>query len=158
MTKKADRYFTTLIIVLILLLALDVFLFPITKTNGNSMYPTLHNNEFIVCESSKFAKIKRGKIAIIDSKAAGMLIIKRIIAVGGDTVKFNDEEIYVNGELLKEDYVNTEICVGYGYDEFVVPEGYIYVLGDNRGQSWDSRMYGFIPTSEVKSLVLIHFR
>lgn len=86
--------------------------------------------------------------------------IKRIIALPGEHVQIQKGKIYVNGEVLQEDYlqdsVETEAKSPYLTD-FVVPEGYIFAVGDNRMYSSDCRYFGCIPIDKIESKVWIRF-
>lgn len=87
--------------------------------------------------------------------------IKRVIGLPGDHIEIKDEKIYINGEALDEsaylkDSVVTEPQSEYLTD-FVVPEGYIFAVGDNRTQSRDCRYFGCIPFEKVESKVWIRF-
>jgi len=81
--------------------------------------------------------------------------LKRIVAVGGDTVEFKNHKVYVNGEELVEDYLpegtNTE---PRDFNCITVPEGSVYVLGENREKSLDSRYLGCIPIEKIEGKVL----
>ena len=121
----------------VLILFIYAFLSP-SKVMGDSMNPTLENGDIVFSLSPKFKQYERGDIVTIDSVAAEKNIIKRIIGIGGDTIRIETGRVYVNGELLKEDYINlweAEIEPM----EVEVPKGYIFVLGDNRDVSRDSR-------------------
>ena len=86
--------------------------------------------------------------------------IKRVIGLPGDHVKIENGKVYINGEELKEDYLKPEVNTypeTGAYFDIVVPEGYIYVLGDNRAHSTDSRRLGCIPIDKIESKVLIRF-
>lgn len=84
--------------------------------------------------------------------------IKRIIGVAGDTIKIEDGKVFLNGELLDEPYLNegtlTEPVI---FSEVTVPEGYVFVMGDNRAHSTDSRSFGCIPVDKIESRVAFRF-
>lgn len=86
--------------------------------------------------------------------------IKRVVALPGEHVEIKEEVIYINGEKLKENYLQesviTEAKSTYLKD-FIVPEGYIFALGDNRKGSVDCRYFGCIPMSKVEGTVILRF-
>lgn len=86
--------------------------------------------------------------------------IKRVIGLPGDHVEIKDGGVYVNGEKLEEkylqDYVVTDESNG-AYVDVVVPENTVYVLGDNRGESTDSRRFGCIPVEKIESKAVFRF-
>lgn len=86
--------------------------------------------------------------------------IKRVIAVAGEHIRIDDGKVYINGELYEEPYLpeGTKTTDGGGYFlDLVVPEGTVFVMGDNRGDSTDSRCFGCIPIEKIESKVLIRF-
>lgn len=86
--------------------------------------------------------------------------IKRVIGLPGEHVKIENGNVYINGEKLEEDYladtVVTESLDGM-YTDVVVPEGCIFVMGDNRPQSTDSRILGCIPIDKLEGKVVLRF-
>ncbi|MCR5146474.1 MAG: signal peptidase I [Clostridia bacterium] len=86
--------------------------------------------------------------------------IKRVVGLPGDHVQIKDGGVYVNGERLEEkylqDYVVTDGSNG-AYTDIVVPENTVYVLGDNRGESTDSRRFGCIPVEKIESKAVFRF-
>ena len=129
-----------------------------TVVYGMSMYPTLENGDQLVIEkiSPKIGGIKRGDIVTI--YIHGLLdegkdyLIKRVIAIEGDTVKIEDGKVILNGEPLDEDYIRGD----YTYEEqlkseLVIGKDQLFVMGDNRlkGGSNDSRSLGVF---EIKSI------
>lgn len=86
--------------------------------------------------------------------------IKRIIALPGEHVQIHDNKVYINGEELKEEYLQEGVVTqakNSNLVDFTVPEGYIFAMGDNRTQSMDCREFGCLPIEKIESKVLIRF-
>lgn len=84
--------------------------------------------------------------------------IKRIIAVEGDLVQIANGKVYVNGQELIEDYLQEGVTTKtVYYNNLIVPEGCVYVLGDNRDNSMDSRTFGCIPLEKVEGKVILRY-
>ena len=126
-----------------------------TIVDGPSMEPTLQNKDNLWVEkiSPKFGSFKVGSIVTINVpeeirnqyNREKNPIIKRVIAVEGDTVEIKDGKVLVNGKEKEENYITgnrTEVGSTSKFSKLTVPKGHIYVLGDNRGNSTDSRIIG----------------
>lgn len=89
--------------------------------------------------------------------------IKRVIGLPGEHVKIEDGKVYINGEELDEPYLKDDVVTGKlkntstPYLDIVVPEGYLFLMGDNRGSSTDSRCFGCVPFEKIESRVLLRF-
>lgn len=86
--------------------------------------------------------------------------IKRVIGLPGEHVKIENGKVYINGEELQEDYLQDNVVTGDlngPYTDLIVPEGCLFVMGDNRAQSTDSRRFGCIPLEKVEAKVWIRF-
>ena len=84
--------------------------------------------------------------------------IKRVIGIAGDHIKIEDGKVYLNEEELQEDYVREgEITDNRNFSDIIVPEGYVFVMGDNREHSADSRNFGCIPVDKIEGKVWIRF-
>lgn len=92
--------------------------------------------------------------------------IKRVIGVPGDNVQIKDGKVYINGEELKEEYLLegtiTDSMASIGIEggqflELTVPQGTVFVMGDNRGHSADSRRFGCIPYEKIEGKVVLRF-
>ena len=112
-----------------------------------------------VSESLKYNVISQKLFGVEDSEERYW--IKRVIGVPGDTVSFSGNEVYRNGELLTEPYVNPEETPNYedfrnqyANSSVTVPEGYVFVMGDNRNYSKDSRMMGLVDQRAIVGKVL----
>ena len=85
--------------------------------------------------------------------------IKRVIALPGEYVEIREGKVYINGEELQEEYLptntKTEITSEVGFDNLIVPENCVFVMGDNRAHSADSRNFGCIPIEKIESKLWI---
>lgn len=84
--------------------------------------------------------------------------IKRIIGIPGDRIQIIDQKVYLNGEELKEEYLEEKVTTGkFNYNDIIVPEGYVFVMGDNRTGSIDSRIFGCIPIDRIEGKVKFRY-
>lgn len=134
--------------------------------HGNSMYPTLVDGRFLLVDRVHTSAEHGDLIVAQTSEENGkILIIKRVIAVGGETVRINysSNEIYINGELIDEPYINLDDVDPLKQKqceeivEYTVPEGSVFVMGDNRNCSQDSRdsRIGYITQERILGIVLL---
>lgn len=135
-------------------------LFGLAVVQGESMYPNLKTGDLVLLNRLE-RHYSQGDIVILNMPADDEYI-KRIIAMGGDTVDMEEETgvIKVNGEPLEEKYIFSPTYQRQGGMEFpvTVPEGYVFVLGDNRSVSRDSREIGMVKTKQIEGQVLLLFR
>lgn len=133
----------SLISVLIFFVIVFIFFVRLIGVDGTSMYPTLEDHNVMLTSNLGY-KPERGDIVVLNKETFwnGLPIVKRIIAVGGDTIDidFDTGDVMVNGEVLDEPYI-AERTVKQEDMEFpqTVPEGCVFVMGDNRNWSTDSR-------------------
>ncbi|MCQ2486620.1 MAG: signal peptidase I [Clostridia bacterium] len=145
---------------IITVLVILVFLLRVVTVQGNSMNPTLNSGDRLVLNSVT-SNYEFGDIVVV-SRTDDDPLIKRVIGVGGDTISINYErgEVFRNGERLEEPYIAAPTYLSYpdGPDfPIVVPEGYLFVMGDNRNDSLDSRSgeVGLIDENRILGKMLI---
>ncbi len=146
------------IIFLFLFLKTQVFL--AVTVQGSSMENTLNSGDFLFANRQRTAK--RGDIVVVyDQNVNPEPIIKRVVAVGGDTIwtengfvylKTTDSEGNAVTERLDEYYVKTQGVTNM-HEQVTVPEGFVFVLGDNRQVSSDSRAFGVVNSNSIIGVV-----
>lgn len=119
--------------------------------DGNSMNNTLYHGERLIISNFLYTP-EKGDIVVTDTKNAfGQPLIKRVIATEGDTLKidYNTGDVYVTGQLLQEDYIKEKImATGGGVYEITIPQSKLFLMGDNRNASSDSRVREIGPVDE----------
>ncbi|MBQ5842694.1 MAG: signal peptidase I [Clostridia bacterium] len=143
-----------------LMVVLFIFVFRYVTVDGNSMMNTLHDQDKLIISNFNYTP-QTGDIVVIYIEGQNKPYIKRVIATEGQTVKIDFEkwQVFVDGELLEEDYVlRREGDMHYAafYNgEFTVPEGQVYVMGDNRNDSTDSRVIGCLDEHNIIGRVIV---
>ena len=157
------EFIELLILTLAAVFIFTTFIFRHSIVDGSSMINTLHHGDCLITSNFLYTP-KQYDIVVIEDHSTGIdhPLVKRVIAVGGDRVQVTKDGVYVNGERTRDDFVCIDNCTGKGDDvykpkSFVVPEGHIYVLGDHRDNSTDSRTFGTVSVDSVIGKVLFRF-
>ncbi len=158
----------TLVLSVVLFLAINAISARI-KVESISMQPNLYAGDYVIVNklAYRFGLPKRGDIIVFryPPDPTQVPYIKRVIGLPGDHVVINNGKVYVNGVELYEPYLTV---VTRGNGEWNVPAGSLFVMGDNRNNSSDSRAWGYVPLSDVigrgevvywppKDWALLHF-
>ena len=136
----------TIIPAVVIALVINLFLAQATQVLGQSMEPNLHTSQRVVVEKVTYRFIhgpRRGDIVVLDLPSQEEMLIKRVVGLPGETIEVKSGQVYIDGDLLEESW---PIHPGGGsYGPRVIPPLHVFVLGDNRGASNDSRSFGPVP-------------
>ena len=158
--EEVKDWVVSILVAVVLAFLIREFVVELYIVDGPSMLPTLHSQERLVVNKFiyNFRDPEKGEILVFEyPRDRRRDFIKRVIATPGDTVEIQDGKVLVNDQLLSEDYI-LEKTRG-NYPKSVVPQGTIFVMGDNRNNSEDSRFadVGFVPNQLIKGKAMLVF-
>ncbi|MDL2258032.1 signal peptidase I [Eubacteriales bacterium OttesenSCG-928-K08] len=146
------EFYVLLVLVILVAFAIRSFIGEPIRVDGVSMYPTLKNDERMIVEKLTYyvKEPKRGDIIVCYYPGYKESCVKRVIGVPGDTVAIYDGKIYINSQLADESEYWDDVIYG-GVEPTLVPDKHVYVMGDNRNHSTDSRdpSVGAIPYEKI---------
>lgn len=140
----------TIVPAILIALLINLFLAQATRVYGQSMEPSLKSDQRLVVEklSYNFHQPRRGDIVVLKVPNAGSgLLIKRVIGLAGEKLEIKSGKVYINDQPLEEPYLSQQ--PQRDARAIVVPPEHVFVLGDNRGFSNDSRSFGPVPLDSI---------
>lgn len=147
-----------------LFIVVYLFIIQPNEVRGSSMDTTFAEGEYILTNklAYKFGEPERGDVVVfVSPENEDQDFIKRIIAIPGDTVMILNGRVYVNGQMLSEQYIQEPTNPEGGFivegREETIPDGHVFVMGDNRPKSKDSRVFGPIPYSSIIGEVFFRY-
>lgn len=129
-----------------------IFLYQPVKVEGTSMMPGLDDQERIFINKFvyRLEPIERGDIVVFRyPRDPSKSYIKRVVAVGGDHLRIDNGQLFVNNQAISEPYVPPDETDPSSYPEVVVPPNAFFLLGDHRSSSSDSRDFGSVPRAFI---------
>ena len=158
--EEIKDWVVSIAIAVVLAFFIRYFIVELYLVDGPSMRPTLLSAERLVVNKFiyRFRPPERGEILVFRyPRDPSRDFIKRVIAIPGDTIEIKDGRVYVNSTLLNEPYILSKTRGNYPLA--TVPEGHIFVMGDNRNNSEDSRFadVGFVPFDLIKGKAMLVF-
>lgn len=141
------------IIIIIVVVLLRTFIITPVRVNGPSMNSTLNDGDVLLLEKYD-TDFQRFDIVVL--KYNGEKLVKRVIGLPGETIEYKDNTLYINNKKINEPFLVEETedfsLKKLGYDK--IPDGYYFVVGDNRDNSLDSRFIGLIPKDTMEGKVV----
>ena len=158
MNKENKKEAVTYLLIILFIILVRTYVVTPVRVSGSSMANTLKNGEILLLNKFeyRFSDIKRFDIVVV--KAHKERIIKRVIGLPGETLKYENGILYINDKMIEENYLD-EVTKDFTY-EGKIPEECYFVMGDNRDDSLDSRYFGCFPKKDIlghASFVLFPF-
>ena len=153
-------WIVSIVVAVALAMVIRTFIVELYVVDGPSMRPTLESDERLVVNKFiyRFRPPEKGEVLVFQyPRDPSRDFIKRVIATPGDTIEIHEGRVLVNDQLLTEDYILEK--TRSEYPKSVVPAGRIFVMGDNRNNSEDSRFadVGFVPYDLIKGKAMVVF-
>lgn len=153
--KKREnlRFAIELVAVVLAALLIRHYVFMLTIVSGSSMEETLHDHQIVAVDRLRYALAdpQRGDIVICHYPNDSKNYVKRIVAIAGDWLQIQDGVTFLNGQALQEEHIVYKAYSDFG--PYQVPEGCVFVMGDNRANSHDSRAEGALPLELLEGRV-----
>lgn len=148
--KKKNNFLKDLMtygIIILIVVLIRFFIITPVRVKGLSMYPTLNNKDIMLLDkiSYRFNDIKRFDIVVVDYNNEEL--IKRVIGLPSETIEVKDNVLYINGKEQKQAFLKTETD---DFEKVTIPEGQYFIMGDNRGNSLDSRIIKSVSRSQIR--------
>ena len=162
-TKSIINWTITIVVCLVIAKLFTTYIVRSVEVDGYSMSTTLSDGDKALTDALfyKFDDIERFDIVIIKKESGNLKnqeLVKRVIALPGETIEYKNGVLYINDEVVEEEFIQEEVkeLTGNIYKRTLKDDEY-YVLGDNRGNSSDSRYFGTISKKEIKGRGILRF-
>ena len=147
--RRRPSVLTVAIAVVVLLVVVKVFVAEPFRIPSQSMAPTLRPGDQTLVNKLSGKTPHRGDLVAFHAPRTGEILLKRVVAVGGDTVGLEDGVLVVDGRKVREPYADPDAIDSVYFGPVRVRAGTVFVMGDNRANSDDSRDFGAVPTDRI---------
>ena len=137
------------LIIIIVVVFIRTFIVTPVAVKGKSMYPNLDQKQILILE--KFDHSYH-RFDVVVLKVGGEKLVKRVIALPGEHIKYEDDQLYINRKKIKETFKKNTVTEDFDLEDFgyeVLPEDTYFVMGDNRNSSLDSRAFGPVMKKDI---------
>ncbi len=149
--NKILKNILSFVLVIAIALIIKMFVFSPVKVNGTSMSPTLNDGDIMLLNEIGYRLYGVERFDIVVANVDGEKLIKRVIGLPGEKVEYRNGDLYINDEIVVENFKHEETddfsIYDIGHD--TIPENCYFLVGDNRGNSKDSRTIGVVHKSKI---------
>jgi signal peptidase I len=147
--KDTSKY----IIIGIIILIIFIYIVSLQQVLGPSMEPNYKEGEIYLLNkiNYKLFDVKRFDVVVVDTESSKYMI-KRVIGLPGEHLEYKENKLYINGQVIEENFLKNGDTEDYNITslkENVIPENHYFVIGDNRINSTDSRIFGFVEEKDI---------
>lgn len=144
--KNYIKEFLPYVIIILAVILIKSFIVSPIRVNGVSMNPTLHNGDIMLLDeiSYRFQNIKRFDIVVVHYEDE--YLIKRVIGLPGEEIRYEDDKLYINDQYIEEDFTHKKTG---SFSNITLGDNEYFVMGDNRSNSTDSRIIGPIKENQI---------
>ncbi len=146
--KDFIKTLVSLVLVVVITLAVKIYVFTPVVVDGESMYPTLQDQDIMILNKVAYRLNDVNRFDIVVLLEDEEYLVKRIIGLPGETIEYSNNELIVNGKVVEENFLN-EDTETYDFGSITLGENEYFVCGDNRTYSRDSRLFGPITEDQI---------
>lgn len=150
------RSLTVISAAVFLLVAMRLWVIEPLWVSSPSMEPTIPEGSIVLLY--RHGDPAAGSLVSFANPVGPGIVLKRVVALGGQTVAIEDARLYIDGTAVPESFVDYSRIDGTYFGPITVPAGHVFVMGDNRAGSIDSREFGPLPLDDIQATVLWHLR